>query len=290
MPDSRDQPDEFLESSDDDVYRLLPAEPPPPPDAAPARRRRRRKRRRSTDDDDPLPPVARPREPETDDLEEWVADTGWHDPPLISALWYPLTGSGWRLVPVYAAFLAMAIVPVVGSILAMFGAIFTSSLLLVTANYTLEGIPSGPQSPDLLSWDTIIAAMMGLVAFLISGVPTFIGLFVMSMLGGINPMAAVVLTAAGLFYAPMAFLALASEQHEGALNPRAVLRGIRSMLLPYVLLWAVAAVAFIAMLFAVYLTVPVALVPCIGFALVYTATALLRAVALVARKRDLTFD
>lgn len=299
--------DNLTDSSEEDVYRLLPAEPSardepipdqnpffaeetPPPPRTKKRKRKRRPADSGGDVEPPPPPPA-----DTEEEREWVADTGWRDRALISALWYPFTGSGWWLLPCYAAFLAMAIVPLVGSLFGLIGAILVSSLLLVTANYTLEGIPAGPQFPDLLSMDAIVAALMGLVAFMISGVPTLLGLWLMSLIGLSSPTVAMILTlaltAVGFFYAPMGFLALASEQNDHALNPLAVFRGIRNMLVSYLVLWAVGAVAYVSLLTLVYLMLPEnVLIPCSGLMLIYVATALLRAVALVARKQELTFE
>ena len=301
-----DDRDPFSDS-DDDIYRLsapepLPESQPAPqvpvshvPDQSPffedepAKTPTKKKRKRRKPDADGGDST---KDKDGKDKEEnpWVADSGWRDRQLISALWYPLTGSGWYLIPIYSVLLGMSIIPVVGGIFGLLGMLLVSLMCLVTANYTLEGIPAGPQPPDLLSWDSIVSALMGLVAFMISGIPTLLGLLVTLKLQIESPIMTLVLAALGFFYAPMAFLALASEQNDGALNPLAVFRGIRNMLVPYVFLWGFAAVAFVVVVSVVAFTAPAAFFPAMGCALVYAAVALLRAVALVARRVELTFD
>lgn len=260
-------------------------------------RKRRKKRREATRPDPPTAPsdqadgadTARPIE---DRLADWKADTGWREPTVVSAIWYPITGSGWRLVSFYAGLLWLGrIIPFVGVLLSLFAMIFIAVLLLESANYVLEEIPGGPQSPEWLSWSAISAGLMGLVAFLISGAPLLIGLVIMLKLGGVNPFAQLLLMAVSLFYLPMAFVALADRQNESALNPLLVADGIRKLLFPYLIACGIAAAVFVIPT-AIVLVMdvhPFASQIVMSLLLVYTATALIRAVALLAKRNGVTF-
>jgi hypothetical protein len=316
-PNDRPPPD------DDDTYRLLPPEPKPaagdettpfadeswaaPEDARP----KRRKRRREAAPPEPAAGGACPMcgervaasvsqcphcgETLAADVEEpeWKPDTGWKEPPLVSAAWYPIQGGGWKVLVVYSLLLwAATILPLVGAFIGLIVMVCHSVLLLETANYTLEGIPGGPQFPDLLSWDTISAGLMGLVIFMIAGLPLLAGVVVAVRLGVFPPALQIGLVSAALFYLPMAFLALAEEQNERALNPLLVFRGIKQLAVAYVVLCGLAAAVFLIPQYIVMLFGTPLAWQLLAFSIcwLYVSVALMRAVALAGRKRGLTFE
>jgi hypothetical protein len=290
---------------DGETYRLLPPEPKPaggnettryadeswapPQDARPKRRKRRRGPASAEQEADSGGPAA----VDADAAPEWKPDTGWQERPLLSAAWFPLTGSGWKVLLLYSGLLwAATLLPLVGAGIAFIVMVLHSVLLLETANYTLEGIPGGPRFPDVLSWDTISAGLMGLVAFMIAGLPLLIGAAITFKLGGFPPALQIVLVSVALFYLPMAFLALAEQQNERALNPLLVFRGIKKLPVPYVALCGVATSAFLFPQFALMFLgpPPAAQMFLFSFAWLYVSIALIRAVALVGRKQELTFE
>lgn len=291
---------------DGETYRLLPAEPKPaaaeppvspademwtPPDRDQPKKKKRKRRPAPTER--PAATDAPDSEPTADAVPEWKPDTGWKEPPLVSALWFPFQGGGWKVVLLYSLLLFGAVIlPLVGSVIGLIVLVFHSVLLLETANYTLEGIPSGPQFPDWLSWDAISAGLMGLVVFMIAGAPVITGLAIGLRFGGLPGTLQVGLVVVALFYLPMAFLALAEQQNEHALNPLLVFRGIRKLPVLYAALCGVAAVVFVAPQYILLLSgaPPAAQMGLFSCAWVYVSVALMRAVALVARKRELTFE
>jgi len=289
---------------DEDTYRLLPAEPrssagnestestgeswAAPVGARPKRRKRNREAETRWDAD------ARDADAATADaVREWKPDTGWRELPLVSAVWFPFTDRGWKVLLVYSLLLwAAVLLPLVGAIIAFIAMVLHSVLLLETANYTLEGIPGGPRFPDLLSWDTISAGLMGLVAFMIAGLPLLIGTVISLKFGAVPAALQTVLVSVALFYLPMAFVALAEQQSERALNPLLVFRGIKQFPVPYVTLCGTAAAAFLLpQLVLMLLGLPVFFqLYVFSFAWLYVSIGLIRAMALVARKQELTFE
>lgn len=292
------------ESAESETYAIRPPEPESREAAEPASppqpRRRTHKRRRHSESAGPIgdspvevPPAPWQQDRSGDGDPDWVADSGWRDPPLISAVWYPFTGNGWKVVTVYTLILWCAVVfrgSILSTLLGLGPMILISVLLLETANYTLEQIPAPPQFPEF-SWSTISVGLMGLVAYVISGIPLMLGLVVMVKGGGVNPYVQMLLLAAGMLYVPMAFVVLAGRQNESALNPLVVFRCMRKMFKPYLLLCGIAAAAFIAPLYVLLLADvhPLLLDLAMAFLLVHVLTSLIRAVALAARKRGLTF-
>jgi hypothetical protein len=300
-PNDRPPPD------DDDTYRLLPPEPKSPPTedsippaegmwADPPRDRPRKRKRRGPDSPESAPGLDEPATEATvpaGEVPEWKPDSGWKEPPVVSALWYPIQGGGWKVLFVYSVlFLGATILPLVGSVIGLIVMVCHSVLLLETANYTLEGIPGGPRFPDLLSWDTISAGLMGLVIFMIAGIPLMAGIILAIRLGGLPPAWQMGLVSAALFYLPMAFLALAEQQNERALNPLLVFRGMKQLAVAYVVLCGIAAAVFLLPQYIVMLLGPPRVAQWLAFSVawVYVSTALMRAVALAARKRNLTFE
>ena len=314
----------FDDEDEEDTYRLLPPEPATHeerrPDSSsdtigsfdetettlgrPAGQRKRRKTRRKPGAKGEAAaemPASTGSFPDEDEEEKWIADSGWREPPLISAAVYPFTGSGVKLLIAYSFVLWLAgVVPVVGPVFGIAGMTFIAVMLLETATFTLEEVPSGPQIPEWFNWGTIRVGLMGLVAFMTAGVPLIVGVAVMVRTGTWSTATdekwraatQLALVAVGFFYVPMAFLALAEQQSERALNPMRVFRGMKKMLAAYLLLCTIAAVVYLAPLCLLILLGAHSLTLWFAsnFLLVYVAAALIRAVALVARKKTLTFD
>ena len=290
------------ENGDDGLYRIAAPEPRQPAEQsttdAPERKRRRKRKPVERDTAETRESTAdSPNAPwQTDErVEKWTGDSGWREPPVVSAIWYPFTGTGWRLIPILTLVVWLARlnpIPILDIILLLLVMSLVAVLLLETANYAIEEIPGGPQTPDWLSLKTIGVGMTGLVAFAISGIPLMIGLSMMSRIGEINPYVVMLLLAASLFYLPMAFLALAERQNESALNPLVVFGGIRRMLVPYLIVCAIAFVMFAlpATLFLVFGTYRIVRDLLLNFLLIYTGTALMRAVALLAKKHGVSLE
>ena len=308
MMDSSTKDPNETQTDEEDTYRLMPVEPSPvdppadvvpeddvwltsgPAGEKPKRRKRKRKRKSPSDE-----PANEPASTLADEFPEWTADSGWRERSLISAVWFPFTGSGMKLLPPYIVMLwvgAIFPIPFVGALIGMFVLVYLSVLLLETSNYTLEGIPLGPQVPEWMSWDTISVGLMGLIVFLTAGLPMVIGSAVMSRMPAQVPWVVITLMSAGFFYIPMGFLALAGIEDEKALNPLCVFRGMRKMLLPYLVLCGIAAAVFLIPLYLLLMFEPPVFVlksACVAL-LVSVSASLMRAVALVARGKGLTFE
>lgn len=299
-----EQPDDVNrdKNGDDGLYRIAAPEARQPAEHstgdAPTRKRRRKRKPTERETAEPNDTTTdSPNAPwQTDErVEKWTGDSGWREPSIVSAIWYPFTGNGWRLIPILtlAVWLArLNPIPILDIILLLLVMSLVAVLLLETANYAIEEIPGGPQTPDWLSLRTIGIGMTGLVAFAISGIPLIVGLSMMSRIGEINPYIVMLLLATSLFYLPMAFLALAERQNESALNPLVVLDGIRRMLVPYLMVCGIAFVMFAlpAMLFLVFGTYRIVRDLLLNFLLIYTGTALMRAVALLAKKHGVSLE
>jgi len=318
MSSSRDRSQTDAADELEETYRLLPAESPPRRESRsradsdlesvkslddtettqnqPEERRRRKKSR----------PAKRPADgPEVDELlsslphteeeTEWVPDTGWREPSLGSALVYPFTGSGVKLLLLYSVLMWLASLvpfPILTAAVSIPMMIYVSVLLLETANFTLEGIPSGPTAPDWVNWDTITVGLLGLAAFLTAGIPFAVGSWILAKLEVSSLLLQFAFLALAMFYLPMAFLALAERQNERALNPLLVFRGMKRLLGPYAVLCTVASLAYVLPLFVLILLEAPSFVIyfAVIFLMIYVSTALVRAVALIARKRELTFE
>lgn len=272
------------------TYRLEP--PPPPP---------------STVDgdlgvgsltaDEAAPPVDTPPPPPIEEVTwpEWTPDTGWREQPLSSAFRFPLADGGWKVLSTYALLYWTALtLPLVGPVIGVIAMVLHAVLLLETAENTGEGIPGGPEVPDLLNWDTISAGLTGMAVFAIAGSPLLLGLMVAQWLNLVVPVLQVAMTALAMFYLPAAFLALTDLQSERALNPVLVFRAIRKSGRTYAGLCGVAAAGFLVpqlvLLVLVLGTPPILHQLVFSCGWVYVSTALLRAVALAARKYDVPFS
>lgn len=213
-------------------------------------------------------------------------------PSLVSAIWYPLTGSGPAVLPAYAALLWMTgyiVFPIVQLIAALVVLAAVGVLFLEIANFTLEDIPSGPRFFEV-SWESFSVGMFAMVAVLISRLPHVIGTWAMQSAGMVSPGVELLLIALGLYYLPMAIVALADLESESALNPLVVFRGIARMPGAYFGLVTVATVALLVpTLLMLVLPIPALvrdlLTPLL---MLYVAAALIRAIALVYRHRGLS--
>ncbi len=214
--------------------------------------------------------------------------------PPISALWYPLTGSGSMVLMLYAFLLGVAPlipVPLLGPLVTLVVAAYIGLLFLETASFTVSGIPQGPRLPGL-SFENVTAGVFSLAAVLISQIPRFVGGFFIGQTGDVSLIVILLLTMVGFYYVPMAFLALAVLENERALNPILVVRGISRMPGAYLALVTLAGVAFIVLSLLIRLLrlpVPVVYLGS-NFVLIYVTVALMRAVALVYIRRGLKLD
>lgn len=214
---------------------------------------------------------------------------------LVSAMWYPLSGQGIRVLGLYTLlFWLVPNVPIPGVreilLLAIYG--YVGLLFLESAKFALDRIPLGPRLPDL-NLEDIQTGLYALIVVLISGVPYFLTLspIVSALIS--TPMSRLLLMIAGvfcsLFYIPMGFLVLADLENESALNPLVVFRGIGKMIGPYFGLFSLAAVSYVIPLFVMMRSdihwVLVGLIR--SFLLIYLFIALMRAVAIVFRDRGI---
>jgi len=209
--------------------------------------------------------------------------------PLISAVWYPLTGSGAMVIGLYAALLVFAPlipVPLIGPIVMFFVLAYVGLLFLETASFTLANIPTGPQLPGF-TWGNLEAGTYSLVAILISHLPRLVGGYFFEL----SSLDSLLLTLAGLYYVPMAFLAIAELENEWALNPLLVLRGIVRMPGTYFGLVTLAGATFFGLTFLLVL-LDMPLLQDLGgrFGLIFLTVALMRAVALVYVHRGLSLE
>ncbi len=208
--------------------------------------------------------------------------------PLLSAIWYPVTGGGILVLLLYSVLLwAAPLVPIgiIAQLLYMVVLAYVGLLFLETANFTLEGIPQPPRLPDL-SWENFSAGVTALIAVLIAMLPSLVAPVVWSEP---NPVAKLLLLAAGMYYLPMAFIILADLESEWALNPLLVWRGIAGMLGPYLGLVTLAAAGYVILSIGLLLTpVPRLLIGLPErFLLLYVTVALLRAIGIVYLRRRL---
>ena len=232
----------------------------------------------SVDASDETPP-ARPKKKKR---RKRRSDAG---PSIVSAMWYPLTGMGPAVLSAYAALLWMAMNVGFG-IVQMIALLLISAavgvLFLEIANFTLENIPAGPRFFEV-SWESFSVGMFAMVAVLISRLPHMIGTYAMRSAGTVSPQLELLLIAAGLYYLPMAIVALADLESESALNPLIVFRGIARMPGAYFGLVTLAAVGLLTpTLLMLILPVPALVRDLLTPLLIlYVAAALIRAIALV---------
>ena len=217
---------------------------------------------------------------------------------LISALWYPATGGGIFVILLYALLLvgsSFLIFPILGFVVHLVLAAYVGLLFLETAAFTLAGMHQGPRLPEL-SWGNFTAGMYALVAVLIARIPVFVGHRVVAnrldLSEGTQTLIELLLTVAGLYYLPMAFLALAELESEEAWNPLVVLRGIGRMPLRYLAQVTAAGGVLIGLTGAVHwLPVPGLVRTLLGnLILLYVVVALMRAVALTFRRAGISLE
>jgi len=212
--------------------------------------------------------------------------------PLISALWYPLTGTGSMVLMIYAFLLGTApLIPLLGPLIMLMVLAYIGLLFLETASFTVSDIQQGPRLPGF-STENLTAGFYSLVAVLISQIPRFVGQYLIGRTDEVSPIVVQLLTIAGFYYVPMAFLALAVLESERALNPILVIRGISRMPGPYLALVTLSGIAFIMLALPMGLFKLPIYVVYFGrkFVLIYVNVALIRAVALVYHRRGMTMD
>lgn len=265
-----------------------------------------------------LPELRPPPRPVIERLEleqdETSAETSWkpvvrreriaEDDPLVgdslsSALWYPLSGQGIKVLGLYTAlFWLIPAIPSGFALLALFKMIlsliagsYAGLLLLETAAFTLERIPAGPRMPEL-GLESLQSGMFALAVVVIAQLP----LFIMGMMfsgSDLSPLATVFLRIGGvvfvMYYVPMGLIAIVQIEDVSALNPLFVFRGIRKMWGMYFILVTTAVLPFVIANFTLNaLEVHWALVALISsFLLVYSLIALMRAVSIVFRDRGI---
>ena len=210
-------------------------------------------------------------------------------PPLISALWYPLQGMGPLVLAAYSILLWMTSnvgFPLVQMIAVLLVCAAVGLLFLEIANFTLEGIPSGLRFFEI-GWESISVGMYAMVAVLISRLPHVIGVYAMQSAGSHSPVLELLLIAAGMYYLPMAIMALADTESERGLNPIVVFRGIGRMAGPYFGLVTLAVAAFLipAVLMWILQAHPLVIALVTPLLMLYIGAALVRAIALVYRRR-----
>lgn len=209
--------------------------------------------------------------------------------PLISAVWYPLTGSGAIVIGLYAVLLVFAPlipIPLIGPIVMFVVLAYVGLLFLETASFTLSNIPTGPQLPGF-TWGNLEAGTYSLVAILIAHLPRLVGGYFVEL----NRLDVLLLTLAGLYYLPMAFLAIAELENEWALNPFLVIRGIVRMPGAYIALVTLAGALFFGLTYLLML-IDVPFLQDLGarLGLIYVTVALMRAVSLVYVHRGLSLE
>lgn len=296
-----DAPSEPQPEPESGTYGLAAPEPlPEPPPAVlpqtgpaaenrPTRRRRKKPRRPPREEEERLleddPPLEREPPPKREPPPI---------PPLISSVWYPLTGSGWWVVPFFGGLLGLmqlVPIPLIGSLMMMLVTLHVALLFLETANYTLEAIETGPRFP-FLSLESLAAGMYGLTTVMIAGIPLIVGSVILNRLGVEHAVPRLLLLACSMLYVPMGFLALAELENEHALNPLIVFRGMRRMKGRYFVLVGIAVAAFVvpAIAFSYFIPYQFFELPLRAVVLIYTTTALMRAVAISSRRKRVSFE
>lgn len=211
---------------------------------------------------------------------------------LFSALWYPLSGNGIRVLSLYTVLFCLCpFVPIVRMIAVLVVGSYAGLLLLETVVYTLDRIEIGPRLPEF-GFDSLQSGMYALSVVVIAELPLFI-MGMMSAGSDLSPLVTVLLKVAGVFfvmyYVPMGLIAVAQIEDVFALNPLVVFRGIRKMWGMYLILVTTAvlpiATANLTLNALGVHWIFVALV--CSFFLIYSLLALMRAVAIVFRDRGI---
>lgn len=309
MPADRDDPDDLFNwdappqhATDSNTYGLAAPEPlperatsPSPELAAPNESRpprRRKKKRKAVRSGIAKPQAAVDATP--DDEPPRKKRKPPPIPSLVSSLWFPLTGSGWWVVPALGFTMGLGQlvpIPIVDTLVKLLVTLHVALLFLETANYTLQAIETGPRMP-LLGWESLPAGMYGLTTVMIALIPMGIGAAILKWLGVATAVPYLLLTACGMFYIPMGFLALAELENEHALNPLLVIRGILRMGSRYFALVSIAGAIYVLPAFAIMRIgmYPFFEVPLRAILLVYTTTAVMRAVAISFRTTPISFE
>ncbi|MCH7987997.1 MAG: hypothetical protein IID46_02470 [Planctomycetes bacterium] len=211
---------------------------------------------------------------------------------MVSALWYPLSGHGFRVLSLFTIlFWLCPFVPFLRMIIVLITGSYAGLLLLETVAFTMQRIEIGPRLPEF-GFDSLQSGMYALSVVVIAELPLFI---VQMMFAGsdLSPLIMGFLTMGSIFfvmyYVPMGLIAIAEIEDVSALNPLFVFRGIRKMGRIYFILVTTAVLSF---------AVPYLLLNVLGihwilvalvcsFCLVYSLIALMRAVAIVFRDRGI---
>jgi hypothetical protein len=215
-------------------------------------------------------------------------------PPLISAVWYPLQGMGPLVLAAYSILLWMTSnvgFPLVQMIVVLLVCAAVGLLFLEIANFTLEGIPSGLRFFEI-GWESFSVGMYAMFAVLISRLPHLVGLYVMQSTGSYSPAGELLLIAVGMYYLPMAIVALADTESDRGLNPVVVFRGIGRMAGAYfgLVTLAVAALLVPTLLMSILQTHPLIVDLATPLLMLYIGAALVRAIALVYRRRGVNLS
>ena len=211
---------------------------------------------------------------------------------MVSALWYPLSGHGFRVLGLFTALFWLSPFASFGqTIVVLITGSYMGLLLLETIAFTMQRVEIGPRFPEF-GFDSLQSGMYALSVVVIAELPLFLmgRIFAESDL---SPLITVFLNIGGIFfvmyYVPMGLIAIAQIEDVSALNPLFVFRGIKKMGRIYFILVTTAVLSF---------AVPYLLLSVLGihwilvalvcsFFLVYSLISLMRAVAIVFRDRGI---